>query len=93
MPKYDGKEIRNTEGFMLRDNMSAYQYHQILQKVQSGELLRLRPGVFAEPIVLADTMLDIDILVPGGNSRRKFLVHFASLFRVNENSYCPNFLR
>ena len=66
MPKYDGKEIRNTEGFMLRDNMSAYQYHQALQKVQSGELLRLRPGVFAEPIVLADTMLDIDILVPGG---------------------------
>ena len=66
MPKYDGKEIRITEGFMLRDNMSAYQYHQTLQKVQSGELLRLRPGVFAEPIVLADTMLDIDVLVPGG---------------------------
>lgn len=40
MPKYDGKEIGNTEGFMVRENMSAYQYHQALQKVQSGELLR-----------------------------------------------------
>jgi len=51
---------------MLRDNMSAYQYHQTLQKVQAGELLRLRPGVFAEPIMLADIMLDMDILIPGG---------------------------
>ncbi len=66
MPKYDGREIRNTEGFIVRDDLSTYQYHQVLQKVQSGELLRLRPGVFTEPIVLADTMLDIDILVPGG---------------------------
>lgn len=66
MPKYDGKEIGYTEGFMVRENMSAYQYHQALQKVQSGELLRLRPGVFAEPATLADTMLDIDVLVPGG---------------------------
>ena len=66
MLKYDGKEIGNTEGFMIRESMSAYQYHQALQKVQSGELLRLRPGVFAEPATLADTMLDIDVLVPGG---------------------------
>ncbi len=66
MPKYDGKEIGYTEGFMVRENMSAYQYHQALQKVQSGELLRLRPGVFVEPAALADTMLDIDVLVPSG---------------------------
>ena len=66
MTKYNGKEIGYTEGFMVRENMSAYQYHQALQKVQSGELLRLRPGVFAEPATLADTMLDIDVLVPGG---------------------------
>lgn len=65
MLKYDGKEIGNTEGFMIRESMSAYQYHQALQKVQSGELLRLRPGVFAEPATLADSMLDMDVLVPG----------------------------
>ncbi len=66
MTKYNGKEIGYTEDFMVRENMSAYQYHQALQKVQSGELLRLRPGVFAKPATLADTMLDIDVLVPGG---------------------------
>jgi predicted transcriptional regulator of viral defense system len=66
MVKYDGKEIRNTEGFMIRENMTAYQYHQTLQRVHSGELYRVRPGVFAETSALADTMLDMDILVPGG---------------------------
>ncbi len=66
MVKYNGKEIRNTEGFMIRENMTAYQYHQALQRVHSGELFRVRPGVFAEASALADTMLDMDILVPGG---------------------------
>ena len=65
MVKYDGKEIHGTEGFMLREDMSAYQYHQALKKVKTGELFRLRPGVFADESVLADTMIDIDKLVPG----------------------------
>ena len=66
MVKYDGKEIRNTEGIMIRENMTTYQYHQALQRVHSGELYRVRPGVFAEASTLADSMLDMDILVPGG---------------------------
>ena len=66
MVKYDGKEIRNTEGIMIRENMTAYQYHQALQRVHSGELYRVRPGVFAEASALANTMLDMDIIVPGG---------------------------
>ena len=66
MVKYDGKEIRDTEGFMIRENMTAYQYHQALQRVHSGELYRVRPGVFAEASALANTMLDMDIIVPGG---------------------------
>ena len=51
---------------LIRENMSAYQYHQTLQKVKSGELYRLRPGVFADASVLADVMIDVDALVPGG---------------------------
>ena len=66
MAKYDGKEVKIPEGMLVRENMSAYQYHQILQKVKSGEMCRLRPGVFAEADVLADVMIDIDALVPGG---------------------------
>ena len=66
MVKHDGKEIRNTEGIMIRENMTTYQYHQALQRVHSGELYRVRPGVFAEASALANTMLDMDIIVPGG---------------------------
>ena len=66
MVKYDGKEIRDTEGIMIRENMTTYQYHQALQRVHSGELYRVRPGVFAEASALANTMLDMDIIVPGG---------------------------
>ncbi len=66
MAKYDGKEVKVLEGMLVRENMNAYQYHQILQKVKSGEMCRLRPGVFAEADVLADVMIDIDALVPGG---------------------------
>jgi len=66
MAKYDGKEIRSENGLFARESMSAYQYHQALQKVKSGELHRLRPGVFADASVLADVMIDIDALVPGG---------------------------
>ena len=66
MVKYDGKEIKLENGLFARENMSAYQYHQALQKVKAGELFRLRPGVFADVSVLADVMIDIDALVPGG---------------------------
>lgn len=66
MVKYDGKEIKLENGLFARENMSAYQYHQALQKVKAGELFRLRPGVFADASVLADVMIDIDALVPGG---------------------------
>ena len=51
---------------MIRENMTTYQYHQALQRVHSGELYRVRPGVFAEASALANTMLDMDIIVPGG---------------------------
>ena len=66
MVKYDGKEIKLENGLFARENMSAYQYHQALQKVKAGELFRLRPGVFADASVLADVMIDIEALVPGG---------------------------
>lgn len=66
MATYDGKEVKIPEGMFARETMSAYQYHQALKKVKSGELFRLRPGVFANASVLADVMINIDALVPGG---------------------------
>ena len=99
MVKYDGKEIRDTEGFMIRENMTAYQYHQALQRVHSGELYRVRPGVFAETSALADTMLDMCRAAffaptPHGsitNLQLKFLPPIASPFPASGKSSSPTF--
>ena len=41
-------------------------YTQLLLRVKSGELVRLKAGVYAKPEALADTMINLDKVVPGG---------------------------
>ena len=42
------------------------QYYTTLQKAKHGELVRVKRGVYAEEIALADTMVDIESLIPNG---------------------------
>lgn len=48
------------------DMTGSAEYMRIRRAAQRGELTRLRPGVYASPEVLLDTMLDIERIVPGG---------------------------
>lgn len=48
------------------DMSGSAEYMRVRRAVQRGELTRLRPGVYASPEVLLDTMLDIERIVPGG---------------------------
>ena len=41
-------------------------YYATLQKAKQGELVRVKRGVYAEEIALADTMVDVESLIPGG---------------------------
>lgn len=41
-------------------------YYAALQKVKRGNLVRVKRGVFAKPIDLADVMIDIEKIIPGG---------------------------
>ena len=41
-------------------------YYTTLQKAKQGELVRVKRGVYAEEIALADVMVDVDSLIPGG---------------------------
>lgn len=43
-----------------------FNYYRMLSEAKKGELIRVRRGVYARPEQLADTMVDIDMLVPGG---------------------------
>ena len=42
------------------------QYYITLQKAKQGDLVRIKRGVYAKEIDLADTMIDIEAVVPGG---------------------------
>jgi predicted transcriptional regulator of viral defense system len=42
------------------------QYYATLQKAKQGKLVRVKRGVYAKEIALADTMVDVEALIPGG---------------------------
>ena len=42
------------------------QYYVTLQKAKQGDLVRIKRGVYAKEIDLADTMIDIEAIVPEG---------------------------
>ena len=42
------------------------EYKRILRAVEHGELIRLRQGVYAVPIAILNTMIDVERIVPQG---------------------------
>ncbi|WP_294543288.1 type IV toxin-antitoxin system AbiEi family antitoxin domain-containing protein [uncultured Bacteroides sp.] len=42
------------------------EYKRILRAVERGELIRLRQGVYAVPIAILNTMIDVERIVPQG---------------------------
>ena len=43
-----------------------YSYYKMLSEARQGDLVKVKRGVYASPEQLADTMVDIDTLVPNG---------------------------
>ncbi|MBR4916408.1 MAG: hypothetical protein IKZ45_04935 [Fibrobacter sp.] len=41
-------------------------YYATLQQVRQGDLVRVKRGVYAKEIDLADVMIDVEAIVPGG---------------------------
>lgn len=41
-------------------------YYKMLEEARRGELVRIRRGVYASMEQLADTMIDVETIVPGG---------------------------
>ena len=42
------------------------QYYATLQKAKQGKLVRVKRGVYAKEFALADTMVDVETLIPDG---------------------------
>ena len=69
-----GKHVRYTcitdklkeEGFVSTKNLSDWQEQQLQDAVRKGEAVRLKNGIYADIDALANTMVDIRMIVPGG---------------------------
>lgn len=58
--------IHNDSGIIRANRDNNTEYRKILAAVKEGELVRLRNGLYANPDVLAGSIVDIDAIIPGG---------------------------
>lgn len=59
--------LENNGGVLsVKDLSNRAEYKRVLRAVDRGELIRVRPGVYAEPTALFSTMVDIERIIPGG---------------------------
>lgn len=54
------------EGFVSTKKLSDWQEQQLQTAVRKGEAVRLKNGIYADVDALANTMVDIRLIVPGG---------------------------
>lgn len=54
------------QGFIKAHVTDGKSYRQVLEASKKGELMRLKRGVYVREDALADTMIDVDKIVPGG---------------------------
>lgn len=60
--------IEQSGGYVTRRQVigNRYLYYRLLESVKSGEMIRLKPGVYCREDVMAGTMIDLDKIIPGG---------------------------
>lgn len=60
--------IEQNGGYITRKQVigNRYLYYRLLESVKSGEIIRLKPGVYCMEDVMAGTMIDLDKIVPDG---------------------------
>ena len=60
--------IEQHGGYITRKEIvsNRYLYYQLLGAVKSGEIIRLKPGVYCMEDAMAETMIDLEKIVPDG---------------------------
>ena len=60
-------ELQKSGGFIKASEVKTRgEYEQLRRLAEEGTLLRLRNGVYAETSALANNMVDVELIVPGG---------------------------
>lgn len=58
--------MNNYTGFIKANRSNHSVYLRMLEAVGKGELIRLKNGLYADKDSLADRLVDMDLIVPGG---------------------------
>mgnify|MGYP001527703202 FL=1 len=60
--------IEQNGGYITRGQIigNRYLYYRLLESVKSGEIIRLKPGVYCMEDAMAHTMIDLDKIIPEG---------------------------
>ena len=60
--------IEQHGGYITRKEIigNRYLYYRVLEAVKSGEIIRLKPGVYCMEDAMAETMIDLEKIVPDG---------------------------
>ena len=60
--------IEEHGGYVTRKEIigNRYLYYQLLESVKSGEIIRLKPGVYCMEDAMAETMIDLEKIIPEG---------------------------
>ncbi len=78
--------IASHGGFItVKDIPSSSIYHRLLSMVKDGDVVRVSPGVYASQDTLANTMLDITKIVPGG-----ILCQYSAWFHYRLTTQIPS---
>jgi len=59
-------DVENIKGIFRRSDITQREYRKVLSAVDSGEIIRLRKGVYATHEALLSSVVDIDSIVPDG---------------------------
>jgi len=61
------ESIQDNGGFIRTDEVAGRaEYEHIRKAIEDGTLVRVRQGVYADELALANTMIDVEKIVPGG---------------------------
>ncbi len=58
--------IKENGGFVRNTDLTSSQYHRLLDLVKKGQVVKVRRGVYALDESFANSMYDIDKIIPGG---------------------------
>ena len=82
------EELKAKGGFVRTGGLSRRDYKLLLAAVSAGEVHRLRQGIYVLKDALADIMIDVDSVVPGGVVCLYSAFEHYNLSTVIPSAYC-----